>query len=107
MGYERVWCVFQPHTYSRTKKLFSEFVSVFSESGASALFTDIYPARERYEDWKISSSDLSEAISGSRYFPEDKDIIAFLGDHVSEKDAVIIMGAGNVDRLFGIIDYTE
>ena len=107
MGYERVWCVFQPHTYSRTKKLFSEFVSVFSESGAYALFTDIYPARERYEDWKISSSDLSEAISGSRYFPEDKDIIAFLGDHVSEKDAVIIMGAGNVDRLFGIIDYTE
>ena len=106
MGYDRVWCVFQPHTFSRTKKLFDEFVSVFSDSGACALFTDIYPARERYEDWKITSSDLSEAVSGSRYFPVDEDIIGFLKDNVSEKDAVIIMGAGNVDRLFSIIDYT-
>ena len=45
MGYERIICAFQPHTYTRTKALFSDFVQVLREPDL-AILAEIYAARD-------------------------------------------------------------
>ena len=56
MDYERVFCVFQPHTYSRTAELFDDFASSLAKGGAyEVILAPIYSARETniYEKYWI------------------------------------------------------
>jgi UDP-N-acetylmuramate--alanine ligase len=50
--HNRLWCIFQPHTYTRTKKLFNEFTEAF-DGGRFSYTADIYAAREK--DMEISA----------------------------------------------------
>ena len=65
MGYARIICAFQPHTYTRTRALFSDFVQVLREPDLTIL-AEIYAARET-DTLGVSSRDLAEQIPGSRY----------------------------------------
>lgn len=105
MGFERVFCVFQPHTYSRTAQLADAFVKAFAAADR-VILVDIYAAREK-DSKGISSAKLASRIgSHARYIPEYDKIAAMLQDEVSERDAVVIMGAGDVYRLFEHLDLT-
>lgn len=96
-----VWCVFQPHTYTRTKSLFSEFVEALSHADKIVL-ADIYAARET-DNLGISSDNIREKLAEmgkeAYYFPTFDEIENFLLEHCSAGDMIITMGAGDVVKV--------
>ena len=98
LSYNKLWCVFQPHTYTRTKKLFHEFVSALSGIDY-VIITDIYSAREKYTD-EIHSRHLSDAIANNdencTYIASFDEIAEYLNKNAQPGDLVITMGAGDV-----------
>lgn len=96
-----LWCVFQPHTYSRTKSFLSDFAAVLSTADHVVL-ADIYAARET-DTLGISSRDLMReirALGGDcRYFPSFDEIENFLLENCTGGDLLITMGAGDVHKI--------
>ena len=96
--HKQLWCVFQPHTYTRTKALMTEFAQALSLADKVVL-AKIYPARET-DTLGISSDDLRKEIEkrGTEvyYFPEFEEIEKFLSTKCINGDLLITMGAGNV-----------
>ncbi len=93
-----VWCVFQPHTYTRTKAFFHEFAEALSHAD-HLILADIYAARET-DTLGISSADLAEETAklgtDTHYFPSFGEIEAFLRENCRPGDLLITMGAGDV-----------
>ncbi len=94
LGYERVICAFQPHTYTRTKSLFDGFVEALKLADLAVL-TDIYPARET-DTLGVSSAQLSAAVPGSLYCPSLSDLAAKLRELARPGDLILLVGAGDV-----------
>lgn len=94
----RIICVFQPHTYSRTKAFLSDFARVLSMADIVVL-ADIYAAREK-NTIGISSKDLLTELQKngqeSYYFPSFDEIETFLSEKCINNDLLITMGAGDV-----------
>lgn len=99
--FKRIICVFQPHTYTRTKALFPEFVEALSLADVVVL-ADIFAARET-DTLGISSADLAKALSDagteSYYFDSFEAIEKFLLKKCLHGDLLITMGAGNVVNI--------
>ena len=94
LGYKRVICAFQPHTYSRTKALFDDFVRVLQEPDIT-LLAEIFAARET-NDIGISSRDLQEKIPGAKYFPTLPELTDYLRQIASPGDLILTVGAGDI-----------
>ena len=94
LDYGRVICVFQPHTYTRTKALFDDFVRELKLADLVVL-TDIYAAREK-NTIGISSRDLAEQIPGSLYCPSLAGAAAKLREIAQGGDLILTVGAGDV-----------
>ncbi len=95
----RVICVFQPHTYSRTAALAEKFADAF-ECADEVILTDIYAAREINESG-ITSAKLVEMIGAKARYGGDLDSTAeCLKARIRDGDTVIIMGAGDIFKLF-------
>ncbi|MGN0361665.1 MAG: UDP-N-acetylmuramate--L-alanine ligase [Bilifractor sp.] len=99
--HKTIWCVFQPHTYTRTKALLPQFAEALSIADHVVL-ADIYAARE-LDIYGISSRDLQAEIrklgTDCDYFPSFEEIEDFLRANVKEGDLVITMGAGNIVQV--------
>ena len=99
--HESVWCVFQPHTYTRTQALLPEFAEALSMADHVVL-ADIYAARE-INTIGISSEDLQKEIQKAGcpcdYFPSFEQIEAFLLANCAPGDLVLTMGAGDVVKI--------
>ncbi|WP_337606428.1 UDP-N-acetylmuramate--L-alanine ligase [Claveliimonas sp.] len=99
--HREIWCVFQPHTYTRTKALFPEFVEALSHTDHVVL-ADIYAARET-DTLGISSQMLAEELKkkgcDAYYLPSFEAIEDFLKTHCQKGDVLITMGAGNVVNI--------
>ena len=99
MGFARVFCVFQPHTYSRTAQLADQFAGAFAKADR-VILVDIYAAREK-DSRGISSAKLASKIGAkATYQPDLQKVAELLCAKVTERDAVVVMGAGDVYRLF-------
>lgn len=100
-NHKKIWCVFQPHTYTRTRHLLDEFAVSFSDADM-VIVSDIYAARE-IDNGEVHSSVLAEKINSNGttalYIPGFDDIVAFLKDRVSPGDIIITMGAGDVNKV--------
>lgn len=98
---ERTVCVFQPHTYSRTKELLLEFASAFTDAD-EVIVTDIYAAREE-NIYNISSEDLVKAMQKEKknikYIGDLEACETYLKDTIGPKELVIMLGAGNIRTL--------
>ena len=94
MGYQRIICAFQPHTYTRTKALFDDFVRELKVADLPIL-TDIYAARER-NYIGISSKMIADQIPGSVYCPSLQDVTAYLREIAREGDLILTVGAGDI-----------
>jgi len=94
IDHNHVWCIFQPHTYTRTHSLLEEFATELSNA-ENVIITDIYAAREK-DTGLVSSKDLADKIDGSRYIKTFDEIADFIKKNASEGDIVLTMGAGNV-----------
>ena len=103
MGYERVFCVFQPHTYSRTKGLFDDLVKSFS-SIDKAIIADIYAARE-IDNGEISSKKVADAVSNAEYVGDMTAIAKYLEKELKDGDLLVVMGAGDIYKLFDYMKF--
>ncbi len=99
--HRKLWCVFQPHTYSRTKALLDEFAEALSAAD-EVILADIYPARET-DTLGVSSRDIAERIEklGTRasYFETFDDIETFILKNCIHGDLLITMGAGDIGKV--------
>lgn len=98
---KHVWCVFQPHTYTRTKALLDEFVEALSHADKIVL-ADIYAARET-DTLGISSDDIRAKLEAlgkeAYYFSTFDEIETFLLENCIPGDMLITMGAGDVVKI--------
>lgn len=97
MGYERIICAFQPHTFTRTAAFFDDFVTQLSRPDILVL-ADIYAAREK-NTTNITSRDLAAKIDGSYYMPDFDDMVEFLRKIARPGDLIITVGAGELDKV--------
>ena len=88
-----LYVIFQPHTYSRTINLFSDFISVLSGIRKLMIYCT-FAAREYYDD-AGSALTLSQSIKKCRYGETPSDISAFV-DRAGEGDMVLFLGAGDI-----------
>lgn len=101
--HNKLWCIFQPHTYTRTIALFDEFAEAF-EKADKLILAEIYAAREK-NIYKISSAQLAEKIKETHphkevLFMEDFAAIAdYVDDQAQRGDMVITMGAGDIYKV--------
>ena len=94
LGYDRVICAFQPHTYTRTKELFEEFIRVLKLADVPVL-AEIYAAREK-NTIGISSRDLVAHIPNARYFSTLPEVTAALAKLARPGDLILTVGAGDI-----------
>ncbi len=96
-GYSRTIVVFQPHTYSRTKALFPEFVEQLSRPDLTIL-ADIYAARET-NTVGISSKDLADQIPNGEFYDSFEAITHRLTEIAAPGDLILTIGAGDIYRV--------
>jgi UDP-N-acetylmuramate--alanine ligase len=96
--HKKLWCVFQPYTFSRTKLLFDDFVNSF-HGADEVIITDIMGGREQ-DTGLIHALDLVKAIKATgqpcRYLPTFDDVVDFLAANTRDGDVVLTTGCGNV-----------
>ncbi len=96
-----IWCIFQPHTYTRTKAFFHEFAEALSLAD-HVILADIYAARET-DTLGMSSEALAEEIkklgADAYYLPSFEAIEEFVLEKVIHGDLLITMGAGDVVNI--------
>ena len=92
----RLVVAFQPHTYSRTKALFDDFVRELSKPDVLVL-AEIYAARER-NTYGVSSMDLAARIPGAVYCATLPEVTDYLRRNIQPGDLVLTIGAGDIFR---------
>ncbi len=97
MKHNEIWVVFQPHTYSRTKALFGDFVKALSKFD-NVIITDIYAAREK-NTIGITADCISNEIKNARYISDFTEIAEHLKANVKPDDIILTMGAGTITEL--------
>ena len=93
----RLICAFQPHTYTRTKAFFDDFVRELSRPDLTVL-ADIFAAREK-NTVGVSSADLAARIPGAVYLPTFPEITQFLRHTAREGDLILTVGAGELNLV--------
>jgi len=98
---KRIWCVFHPHTFSRTEALFDDFAKSFINAD-KVIILDIYNSA-RETKGNVHSKDLVAAIrknnSDAIYLPTKEDATKYLKENLKKNDALITMGAGDVWKI--------
>lgn len=99
--HKTTWCVFQPHTFTRTKAFMNDFARALSIAD-KVILADIYAARET-DTLGISSKTLQEEIlklgKDCYYFPSFEEIENFLLQKCINGDLLITMGAGDIVKI--------
>lgn len=99
--HEKIWCIFQPHTYTRTKAFLDDFAKALSLSDVVVL-TDIYAARETDTlgmHSELLMRKIKELGTECYYFPTFDEIENFLLENCINGDLLITMGAGDVVKI--------
>ena len=94
----RLWAVWQPHTYSRTRTLWDDFIGAFDQAD-EVIVTEIYAAREAKQD--LSSAELVKAMPHPRAHFVDtlEDTTEYLLQRVRKDDVVLVLSAGDADQV--------
>ena len=99
--HRKIWGIFQPHTFTRTKALLNDFATAFGKADRIVI-TDIYAAREE-NSGQVHSSDLARLISEeggeAQYVSAFEDVAAYVAERVESGDIVLTMGAGDVYKI--------
>ena len=99
--HNKIWCVFQPHTYTRTKAFLDQFAEALSMAD-EVILADIYAARET-DNLGISSGDIAERIeklgTKAHYLRSFDDIETFILENCVHGDLLITMGAGDIVKV--------
>ena len=101
MGYNTVWAVFQPFTYSRTKLLFDDFVKVL-QIPDKCVMTEIMGSRE-VNTYGIYTKDLAEKIPGCVWFNTFEEIADYVLANAKKGDIIITLGCGDIYKCAKIM----
>jgi UDP-N-acetylmuramate--alanine ligase len=99
VGSRRLWAVFEPHMYSRTRLFLDEFSRSFADAD-EVVIADIFASRDSDEALRSTSAvDLADVIERASGIPAmaTGDVEAttnYVADHLREGDAVLVLGAG-------------
>ena len=100
-GVKKIWCVFQPHLYSRTKRHLAEFGKSFKDADL-VLLSPIYAAREK-NDSSINSEMLAEEIKKNNqtalYFESFSEIENYIIANADKDSVIITIGAGDIYKV--------
>ena len=94
MGFNKVWAVFQPHTFSRTAMLLDDFAEALKIPD-TAIISEILPVRET-NTYNIYSRDLGAKVPGSVCLDTFEEITDYVCRNAREGDLILTMGGGNV-----------
>ena len=94
----RIWAVWQPHTYSRTRTLFLEFARAFKDAD-QVIVTEVYAAREPKEDF--TSAEIVSAMPhlSARYIETLPEVTEHLLQNLQPGDIVLVLSAGDADQV--------
>ena len=106
---KKIVCVFQPHTYSRTKSLFSDFLRVF-EDVDTVIICDIYASLREEPDPSVTSARLVESMKkyhrDIKYLPNLSDVVKYINEKRFRPDTILVtMGAGDVYTIHGELSF--
>ncbi len=106
LGYKRVLCAYQPHTYSRTAGLLDEFSKAFDDSDR-VFFADVYAAREQ-NIYGVTSQTLAERVGDhAQYCGSFEAVAQAITQTAKADDLVIVMGAGDVFKVFDFLELNK
>jgi UDP-N-acetylmuramate--alanine ligase len=96
----RIWVVWQPHTYTRTRLLFNEFVKAFDQAD-QVVVTEIYAAREQQPEDGFSSRQVVAAMTYPevQYLPDFSQIVDTLESQLEPGDVLLVLSAGDADQI--------
>ena len=99
----RIVCFFQPHTYSRTKKLFDQFIYSFSDAD-EIIIADIFSSEREEKDPSVSSKLLVESVSkmhpNVKFLPGLEDVVKYIDQKGYGRDTIVLtMGAGDIYKV--------
>ena len=101
---QRLFCVFQPHTYTRTYALMDDFAKSF-DSVEQVYIADIYPARET-DNLGISGKTLAIRIGDkAEYISGFENLANEINSVLKEGDVLVVMGAGDIYKLFDHLNF--
>lgn len=102
----RIILAFQPHRYTRTRDCFEDFVRILSDADG-VLLTEVYPAGEQAivaADGRALARAIRVAGQVEPVFIDDIDRLpAAILDYVTDGDVVLLMGAGSISRVAGVL----
>lgn len=105
-GADRLFCVFQPHTYTRTYTLMDDFAQSF-DSVDRVFIADIYPARET-DNLGISGKTLAIRIGEkAEYISGFENIANEINSMLYPNDILVVMGAGDIYKIFDYLKFDE
>jgi len=101
----RLWCVFQPHQYSRTQRFLTEFAHVLCGADR-VVIPEIFAARDGdTASWRVSADDLAQEVRSlggdAVHIPDFSSIVDYMSAQVRAGDVVVTMGAGDVGDVAG------
>lgn len=99
--HKRIICIFQPHTYSRTRSLWHEFEECFADAD-EIVMTDIYAAREPFDGLTKAENlakDIEKQGKKATYIEDFSEIADYIKKTAKDGDIVFTMGAGTVTEL--------
>lgn len=101
---QRIVCIFQPHTYSRTKSLFEQFKTSFADAN-TIILTNIYASLREKADPTVSSALLAQEVARSHsdvvFLPTLANVVEYLSKKGYDKGTVVVtMGAGDVYKIW-------
>jgi UDP-N-acetylmuramate--alanine ligase len=98
---QRIWCIFQPHTFTRTKALLDDFSRSFQDAD-KVIIPEIFSSAREEDDGSVSSQDLvkkaSKVHSDVRFVENPKDALKVLKEEARPNDVIMVLGAGNMYR---------
>lgn len=95
---QRIWAVWQPHTFTRTRSLLSDFANAFGDADR-VIITEIFASREAHQNF--SSSAVVNAMHDSRvdFIPALPDVTTYLAKELKAGDIVLVLSAGDADNI--------
>lgn len=94
-----IWAVWQPHTYSRAKALWDDYLTAFDEAH-HVIVTDIYAAREDFNPEVNSANFVRELVHPSKFHaPKLEDAVEILSTYVQDDAVILIMSAGDAPQI--------
>lgn len=101
MGFQRVWALFQPHTFSRTSMLLDDFAKALTIPD-QVVISEILAVRE-VNTYHIYAKDLADKVPGSIWFKTFEEITDYVTANAREGDLILTLGGGDIYKCANMI----